>query len=343
MNPFGRLPVYIRSKITYHGGFTLFLLFLLLAIGTVGYRFIEHWGWLDSLYMTIITVTTVGYGEIAPLSTPGKYFTMGLILYSVIMVAYIVGSFTKLLVESEIFFFFGRKKLEKHIKNLKDHVIICGYGRIGSFICLELKQAGTPFVIVENNPETIAEIENLGYLYVLGDATHDDTLLQAGIRRAKALVTVVETDADNLFITLTARGLNPNLFILSRASDEKTERKLLLAGSTKVVSPYKMGAQRMVNIILRPAVVDFAETVFQKKGLNLHMEEFTLTPSSQLVGTTLRDLRMRERFGVIVVAIKRPSQEMIFNPSPEEVFNPGDTLIALGETSGLEKLRNAME
>ena len=340
MDLFNKLPVYIRSKITYHGGLALFLLFLLLAIGTVGYRFIEGWTWLDSLYMTIITVTTVGYGEIAPLSTPGKYFTMGLILYSVIMVAYIVGSFTKLLVESEIFFFFGRKKLEKHIKNLKDHTIICGYGRIGSFISKELKNAKRPFVIIENDPEAITEIEDLGYLYVMGDATHDETLIQAGIRRAKALVTVVETDADNLFITLTARGLNPNLFILARSSDEKTEKKLLLAGATKVVSPYKMGAQRMANIILRPAVVDFAEVVLQKRGLNLQIEEFTLSPSSKLVGKTLRDSKMRERFGVIVVAIKRPTQDMLFNPSPEETLNPGDTVIAIGEPSGLEKLRN---
>ena len=340
MNLFQKLPVYIRSKIVYHGVLVSFLLIFLLTSGTVGYRLIEGWTWLDSLYMTIITITTVGYGEIAPLNTAGKYFTMGLILYSVIMVAYIVGYFTKLLVESEIFFFFGRKKLEKHIKNLKDHTIICGYGRIGSFICQELKQADKPFVIVENGPEAIAEIEDLGYLYLMGDATHDETLIQAGIRRARALVTVVETDADNLFITLTARGLNPNLFILARSSDEKTEKKLLLAGATKVVSPYKMGAQRMANIILRPAVVDFAEVVLQKRGLNLQIEEFTLSPTSKLVGKTLKKSRMRERFGIIVVAVKRPSQDMLFNPSPEETLNPGDTVIALGEPEGLEKLRN---
>ncbi len=339
MNLFNRLPIYIRSKIAYHAGLALALLFLLLALGTAGYRFIEGWTWLNSLYMTIITVTTVGYGEIAPLSTAGKYFTMGLILYSVIVVAYIVGSFTKLLVESEIFFFFGRKKLEKHIKNLKDHVIICGYGRIGSLICHELSQAQKPFVVLENNPDAINEIEDLGYLYVMGDATQDEILLQAGIRRARALVTVVETDADNLFITLTARGLNPNLFILARSSDDKTEKKLLLAGATKVVSPYRMGAARMANIILRPVVVDFAETVFQKRGLNLQIEEFTLSPSSSLVGNTLKESRMRDRFGVIVVAIKRPAQDMLFNPSPEETLNPGDTVIALGEPGSLEKLR----
>jgi voltage-gated potassium channel len=341
MNLFQKLPAYIRSRIVYHGILVLFLLFFLLTSGTVGYRLIEGWPWLDSLYMTIITITTVGYREIGPLGTAGKYFTMGLILYSVIMVAYIVGYFTKLLVESEIFFFFGRKKLEKHIKNLKDHTIICGYGRIGGFICRELHHSKKSFVIIENDPETIAEIENLSYLYILGDATLDDTLIQAGIRRAKALVTVVETDANNLFITLTARELNPNLFILSRASDEPTEKKLLLAGATKVVSPYKMGAQRMANLIIRPAVVDFAETVLQKKGLKLQIEEFTLLPSSSLAENTLRDLKMRERFGIIVVAIKRPSQDMLFNPSPEETLKSGDTVIALGKPEALEKLRDA--
>jgi len=335
---FRKLPVYIRSRITYHGGLVLFLLFFLLASGTIGYRIIEKWSWVDCLYMTIITITTVGYREIGPLSRGGKFFTMGLILYSVIMVAYIVGYFTKFLVESEIFLFFGRKKLERHIQNLKDHYIICGFGRIGSLICHELQRERKPFVVIENDREAISELISSSYLYINGDATHDETLIQAGIRRAKALVTSVETDADNLFITLTGRGLNPNLFILSRASDESTEKKLLLAGASKVVSPYKMGAQRMANIILRPTVVDFAETVFQKRGLTLQIEEFTISTTSELAGTTLKDSRMRERFGIMVVAIKRPSQNMIFNPSPAELLNPGDTIIALGEPKNLEKL-----
>ncbi len=335
---FKRLPVYVRSRITYHGSLVLFLLLFLLALGTIGYRIIERWNWVDCLYMTIITITTVGYKEIGPLSQPGKFFTMGLILYSVIMVAYAVGYFTKLLVESEIFLFFGRKKLERHIQGLKDHTIICGFGRIGSFICRELHQAGKPFVIIENAPEIITDIEDHSYLYVRGDATSDDTLIHAGIRRAKALVTSVETDADNLFITLTARGLNPNLFILSRAGDESTEKKLILAGASKVVSPYKMGALRMANILLRPAVVDFAETVFQKRGLNLRIEEFSISSASKLIGSTLKNSRMRERFGVIVVAVKRSSEEMIFNPSPEETLHAGDTIIVLGEPKNLERL-----
>ena len=340
---FKKLPAYIRSRIITHLGLALLLLFILLAAGTIGYRIIEKWNWLDCLYMTIITTSTVGYKEIGPLSQTGKIFTMGLILYSVIMVAFIVGYFTKHLVESEIFLFFGRKKLEKHIQSLKDHTIICGFGRIGSFICRELHQAGKPFVIVENNPETLSEIETHSYLFVRGDATSDDTLIQAGIRRAKALVATVETDADNLFITLTARGLNPDLFILSRAGDESTEKKLLLAGATKVVSPYKMGALRMANIILRPAVVDFAETVFQKRGLNLRIEEFLLTSHSPLTGKTLKDSKLRERFGVIVVAMKRPTEAMLFNPPPEETLHAGDTLVVLGEPKHLETLEKIIK
>ncbi len=340
---FKKLPVYIRSRILAHLLLAGLSLFILLSAGTIGYRIIEKWKWIDCLYMTIITTSTVGYKEVGPLSPVGKLFTMGLILYSVIMVALIVGYFTKHLVESEIFLFFGRKKLERHIQNLKDHTIICGFGRIGSFICHELHQAGKPFVIIENNSDILPEIESHAYLYIQGDATSDDTLIQAGIRRARALVTSVETDADNLFITLTARGLNPDLFILSRAGDESTERKLLLAGASKVVSPYKMGALRMANIILRPAVVDFAETVFQKRGLNLRIEEFLLRSNSPLVGTSLKASRLRERFGVIVVAVKRPSEEMLFNPSPDEILHPGDTIVVLGQPKGLENLEKVIQ
>jgi voltage-gated potassium channel len=338
-----KLPSSIRSRILTHVVLISLLLLLLIAIGTAGYHIIENWDWVDCLYMTIITISTVGYREIGPLSPAGKFFTMGLILYSVIMVAYIVGYFTKFLVESEIFLFFGRKKLERQIHNLKDHTIICGFGRIGSLICHELQQSHRPFVIIENDLEIAREIEAHGYLFILGDATSDETLIRAGIRRAKALVTSVETDANNLFITLTARGLNPNLFILSRAGDESTEKKLLLAGASKVVSPYKMGALRMANILLRPAVVDFAETVFQKRGLNLRIEEFPMGPETSLIGTTLRDSRFRERFGIIVVAIKRPSEEMLFNPSPEETLHAGDTLIVLGEPKHLEQFEKVLK
>ncbi len=338
-----RLPLSIHSRILTHVILFSLLLLFLLAIGTVGYHVIEKWNWVDCLYMTIITISTVGYREIGPLSPGGKFFTMGLILYSVIMVAYIVGYFTKFLVESEIFLFFGRKKLERQIQGLNDHTIICGFGRIGSFICHELNQSQRPFVIIENDPEIIQEIEAYGYLFIRGDATSDDTLIRAGIRRAKALVTSVETDANNLFITLTARGLNPNLFILSRAGDESTEKKLLLAGASKVVSPYKMGALRMANILLRPAVVDFAETVFQKRGLNLRIEEFPLRHDASLIGTTLKDSRFREHFGIIVVAIKRPSEEMLFNPSPEETLHAGDTLIVLGKPENLDRFGKVLK
>ena len=208
MFSFSRLPFYLKSKILRHSLGIIFLFLFLLSAGTVGYRILEHWGWIDCLYMTVITVTTVGYKEISPLSHAGKLFTMGLILYSVVMVAYIIGYFTKLLVESEIFFYFGRKKLERHIQNIRDHYIICGFGRIGSFICQELTKAKQPFVIIENNETTLHEIENNQYLFVAGDATQDEILIQAGIRRAKGLVTAVHSDSDNLFITLTGRELS---------------------------------------------------------------------------------------------------------------------------------------
>jgi len=338
MLSFRKLPFYLKSRILHHSLLMSFLLLLLLTIGTLGYRLIEHWAWINCLYMTIITITTVGYREISPLSHAGKFFTMGLILYSVVMVAYIIGYFTKLLVESEIFFYFGRKKLERHIQNIKDHYIICGFGRIGSFICDELKKAGQPFVIIENNDAVMQEIENQQYLFVAGNATQDETLVQAGIRRAKGLVTSVRSDADNLFITLTGRGLNPNIFILSRSSSEMAENKLKLAGANKVVLPYKMGALRMANTLLNPAVVDFAETVFQSRELDIQIEEITVEKTSELVNQTLKDSHIREDFDVIVAAIKRLSGKMLFNPSANEKIKADDKLIILGKRNGLDKL-----
>jgi len=335
---FPRLPFYLRSKILRHSLGVTFLLFLLLSIGTIGYRILEHWEWIDCLYMTIITITTVGYREISPLSHTGKLFTMGLILYSVVMVAYIIGYFTKLLVESEIFFYFGRKKLERHIQSLRDHYIICGFGRIGSFICEELKKAKQPFVVIENDEAAIREMEKNQYLFVIGNATQDETLIQAGIRRAKGLVTAVHSDADNLFITLTGRELNPNVFILSRSSGEVAESKLKLAGANKVVSPYKMGALRMANTLLHPAIVDFAETVFQSRGLDLQIEEIAVEKTSKLVDQTLKESNLRGDFGVIIAAIKQPSGKMVFNPSANEKIEVGDKLVALGKRDGLDKL-----
>ena len=316
------------------------LTFLVIALvgGTLGYSLIEGWDPLSSLYMTVITITTVGYGEVRPLSQGGIAFTMMLILSSVGMVAFIVVGLARVMVEGEVRRIFGRRKLEKKISNLKDHYIICGYGRIGSYIGQELAKRPVPFVVVEKDLDVTQRIEDQDCLYVNGDATNDDILKKAGIDSARCLVATVASDADNLYITLTARELNPDLYILSRATDENAQKKLLTAGANKVVSPYLIGAHRMAMALLRPAVVDFMEIAMRERSLELQLEEIRVHTIGQLASTTLRDSGIRSDLDLIVVAIKKESGKMIYNPSSETRIETGDILITIGARNNLERL-----
>ena len=315
-------------------------LIIILFVGTIGYTLIQKWDLLDSLYMTIITITTVGYGEVSNLSVPGKIFTIGLIASGVGIAAYIVGSLSKMMVEGEITRILGRRKLEKRIQTLKDHYIVCGCGRIGSLICKEFAASGKPlsFVVIDNNPDIIEKIENENYLYVQGNSTEEDTLIAAGINKARGLVTAVSSDSDNVYITLTARELNPKLFILARASDEKAEKKLIRAGADKVISPYHIGGRRMAQAILRPAVVDFIELAVHDRSMELQLEEIAVRKSSRFIGVSLKNSGIRQDLGLIIVAIKKPSGDMAFNPSSESKIELGDTLLALGEKKNLLRL-----
>lgn len=226
--------------------------------------------------------------------------------------------------------------MEKRIRGLKDHYIICGYGRIGSYICRELAERPLPFVVVENNPEITQTIPEANY--VNGDATDDETLKKAGIESAKCLVAAVASDADNLYITLTARQLNPSLYILSRATDENAEKKLLTAGANKVVLPYLIGAHRMAMALVRPTVVDFMEIAMHRRSLELQLEEIKVRQVDRMSSSTLRDSGIRSDLQLIVVGIKKESGKMIYNPSPETQIEAGDILITLGERNNLDKL-----
>ena len=228
--------------------------------------------------------------------------------------------------------------MESRIGKLRDHYIICGYGRIGHLICREFQSRPTPFVIVEQNPNHIERLEREGYMYVEGDATDDETLQAAGIEHAKGLITAVTSDTDNVYITLTARGLNPKLFILARAGEEGAEKKLMRAGASKVISPYTIGASRMAQAILRPSVVDFIELATASEHLALQIEEIRIAADSVLAGKNLINSGIRQSMGIIIVGIKESDGKMTFNPPPEKNIEPNSVLIILGERPAISKL-----
>lgn len=294
---------------------------------------------MDALYMTVTTISTVGFREVQPLSVTGRYFTIALIVMGVGTMFYAFSSFMSFMIEGEMLKILGRRKVETRIKKLKDHYIVCGYGRIGGLICRELAKKPVPFVVIETKPELKERLEQEGYLYIIGDATQDETLLEAGILKAKGIVSVLPSDADNVFIALTVRGLRPELFIVARAGeDDKSEQKLLRAGADKVVSPYVIGGTRMAHAILKPAVVDFIEIATAGGNVELAMEEIMVGRDSELEGKTLAASDIRQNLGIIIVAVKRAEGRMEFNPPPDLLMQSGDKLIVLGDAQQLRRL-----
>jgi voltage-gated potassium channel len=292
--------------------------------------------------MTVTTLTTVGYGEIHPLDQAGRIYNMVLILSGMGVLFYIVGSLARAVVEGEIHAALGRRKLIKHIKRLKNHYILCGFGRIGEIVARQLKGRGLSLVVVENDPALLSHLEESGYYFINGDATREDILVEAGIERARGLISTLPSDSDNVYVVLTARSLNPNLFILARGAEIGSEKKLLRAGADKVESPYEMGGQKMAQTILRPTVVTFMELAM-KEGVDWTMEEIAVGQASPLLGVPLADSGIRQKLDLILVAIKRADGEMLFNPSHETHILAGDTLIALGLRKNLDALEQMVQ
>lgn len=318
--------------------FALIFITLIIAVGSAGYIFIEGWNCLDSLYMTVITIASVGFKEVHDLSPNGRIFTIILIICGVGSVAYALTAVAKIVLEGEIKEIFGRKRLEKKIKELKNHYIVCGYGRMGKIICRELRAKNIKFVAIEKKLDIFVEKEDL--LIFEGDATKDEILKEAGIERAKGLISVLPTDAENLFVVLSARELNPDLFIVARAGEEGSEQKLLRAGADRVVSPYHIGGLRIAHTVLKPAVVDFIEFATKSGNIDLQMEELTVQEGSKLAGLTLDECGIGRDLGIIIVAIKKTTGDMKFNPTFRTSIKAGDTLIALGEISKLKILED---
>jgi voltage-gated potassium channel len=318
------------------------LLFVLMILGgTMGYVVIEGWPFLDALYMTVITLSTVGFGEVRVVSSAGRIFTMVLIVLGVSFVFYVLGSVIQFMMEGHIRRILGRRKLEKEIREQKGHYIICGYGRVGTSICDVLASKPLGIIVIERDLDRIARLEKRNLLYVAGEATDEDNLMKARVKEARGLVAALKTDSDNVYVTLTARQMNPKLFIIARAGERKSENNLLAAGANKVVSPYSMGAHRIAQMILRPTVTDFLELTSMDSP-NILMEEMLVHPSSKLVDVALQDSGIRRDYDLIIVAIRKAGGEMLFNPSSHTRLEGGDTVVAIGEKQNLERVEKAM-
>ncbi len=326
-----------------HLRISMMVLFALASLGVAGYMIIEGWSLLDALYMTVITLGTVGFKEVHDLSPYGKMFTICLIVIGVSVLGYIVGSLAQIMFEGQIQRIIGRKKVEKKIDSLQDHYIICGFGRIGQLICKEFAAKPIPFLVLEKHPEAHEKLHHEEYLHLRGDATEDETLLRAGIKRAKGLISVVTSDTENVYITLTARGLNPDLYILARSGEEGSEIKLRRAGANKVVSPYVIGGGRMAQAILRPNVVDFIEMATGREHLELQMEEIEIPIQSAYVGENLISSGFRKETGTIIIGIKKGTGKMVFNPDSHSKIEAGDTLIVLGHPASIQKLEGLIK
>ncbi len=312
---------------------------VLIVAGTTGYYLIEdEYSLFDALYMTVTTLTTVGYGEVHPLSRGGRLFTIVLLLVGVLNFFYAVTELIRLVVSGEVRQLLGRQRMERSLSELKNHMIICGYGRMGRHVCREFSNQHLPFVIIDRRQELLQDFDVPHGIALQGDATSDDVLRRAGVERARALVTVAASDADNLFITLSARLLNDKLFIVARAEGELAEEKLRRAGANRVVTPYAIGGAKVAMAVLRPAVVDFIELATRTEHLDLQIEETRIHAGGKLAGVTLHASGLRQDLGVIVVAIQKANGHLVANPPGDAVMEAGDTLIALGARQSLDKV-----
>ena len=314
------------------------LLSLVVAGGTSGYVIIEGWSVWDALYMTITTVATVGFREVHPLSGAGQAFTLFLIVSGVGTAFYTATLLATVIVEGGLHRRFERRRIERMLEDLRDHFILCGFGRIGSMIAAELDQQKVPFVIVERDPDRVQSVLLRGWIAVAADASRDEVLERVGIHRARGLIAAVGTDAENVYTVLTARVVRPDLFIVARVESDDAEPKLRRAGADRVISPYHIGATHMAQSALRPAVVDFVQLATSSGHLDLSMEQVKIQEGSGLVGQTIVEAGIRQKFGLIVVAIRRADGTMEFNPSPESVLRAGDEMVVLGRPQSVKAL-----
>jgi len=314
---------------------------LVLAGGTIGFMWIEHYPVFDAFYMTLTTVTTVGYAEIRGLSHAGRVFNSFLILFGVTTIFLAFGAMTQTAIELELNQFFGKRRVRNMIDKLEGHIILCGFGRVGRGAAEELRKAGASFVVIDNNDERVERAMKAGMLAVLADASRDETLRDVGIARAKGLIATLASDADNLFVILSAKTLNPNLQLSARIAEESSEVKMRRAGADFVFAPYNSTGHRMAQALLKPHVLQFLDFTTQK-GVDMEIEQVRVTAQSAFAGRTLADVDIRHKSGVIIMAIRRADGEMLFNPSGEVRMSAGDHLIVMGEARHLQQLEKLL-
>ena len=308
------------------------------VVAVLGYR-LAGWSLLDAVYMVVVTLSSVGYREAGKMTPPLQVFTILLIVFGASTAVYILGGLFQMMAEGEIHLALGLRRVTREIERLSDHVILCGFGRMGEVLAGQLHRRKRSFVVIDRDPERITEAISLGYLTLTDNASEEDALLRAGVKRAKTLVITLPSDAENLFITLTARNLNPKLEIFARAELHTTEKKLIQAGADRVVLPAATAAMRMAAMITRPSALELIELVAGGQVAKVEIDELTVPSASPLVGRTVRDCQARSRFGLLVVGVRHPGASLEFNPDPDTAFQAGDTVIVMGQVADVERFR----
>lgn len=319
-------------------GYALAILGAVIATGTVGYMLIGRWTFFDSLYMTVITVGTTGFREVRPLSDAGRWLTMFLIIAGFGAIIFSIGTIIEFMVEGHFSGIVEGRRMSKRIREMSGHHVVAGLGRVGLVVASQFADEGVPFVVIDASEASLTEAKEHDWPYVEGDATEEEILVEAGLRRAKSLVTALDTDAANLFVTLTARGMNPDLFIIARSTTPSAEAKLLRAGANRVITPTDIGGRRMAALVLQPVVSDYLDVVMRGDALELKLEEIELAAGDPYVGRSIKEAHIRSETGAYILAVRAANGTLNTNPSPDTVLSDGDRVVAMGTEEQLALL-----
>ncbi|MFH1387562.1 MAG: NAD-binding protein [bacterium] len=317
-------------------------MFFLSIIGVIGYKYLQGWSLLESVYMVVITMTSAGWRDINHMTPAGRIFDMALVFCGVGIAVYILGQIVEMIIEGQISGYRRRRKMEKAIATMKNHYIICGFGRVGHQVAVELASAKIPYVILDSKAETANELAGKNVPYIIGDITTDKLLNSANIKKAKGLIAAADSDTENVFVTLSARVLNPGLTIIARASSINAEEKLKKAGANKVISPYFIAGKRMAQVLTKPAAIDYLDTVLYSEHIELEMRECSVKGNSKSNGKTLSESQVRQKTGAHVVAIRKADGSFNYQPAAESKIENGDVLVAVGSPKQLNSLQSCL-